>query len=1336
MQTVSSNYETASKNTVRVPSQSVLVDWDNDHSFDDESENVIAIVVEKYIQEYLSSIYSAQADINLINSGDYTPIGEIPSILHTGDNDDYLNKASSQRKLAISSEGYYLSVMEDSGDTSVFFKVSKDGGITWSEAVTISNDGKNPSCFIDSSDNVHITYLNDAGTEVKYVKLTYSSGAWSVGTVREVQGVIKNVVDSYAYANGDSYAPIDNGTVEALYQAFEGDGSDLYKAIVYLKKVGTVSGNIVCSLYAMTGDYGDDGTPTGVAIETSSTTVTANNISTGGEKVEFNFAGTTELEDGVHYCLVLTHTVTGDTNNYIGLLRDSSSSSHAGNGGIMSSSTWYDYNGFVGYDMDFVFYVLNEDDDIKDEAYSNPIIYIAESDKVFVVFKCINYSTDYYIYSTYTENDGVAWDTRDDVTGDTDVKSGFNVGVSDDNLYVIWLNEDDSKIQYATYSNFGTPSDLQTGVSDTDVDISVASYDDIMVVVYKDGVALYLNIFDSTWGSQILVATDSDGYDNYNVCISDGNVYIPFYVTDSEVVRYIKVNLTTEAISERIDAYEGVIGDISCLEAVNTNIVPFSIVDDNTVYFCGLTSNAQYNFRPGVESKIAFGFGAEDKLQVFRGLSELPNSNMKDKKYSIHLYDEIKKLQDYTLPQGELYADIRTDDYVGKILKEYWGTDNYEVISDCESDDNWSRLGDTDDFEETIDDSYDETSDADWRLYSGYYTGLGQSFESSGGILKKCRWNIKKWGSPTGNAVAKIYAITGTFGSTSKPTGSALATSDNFDVSTISNDGNFHEIEFTFSGAEQIELSAGYYCVTIEYSGGDVSNYINIELDRTSSTHSGNASSYSPTFWSSETGDFLFAVYVKPDDNLDNTDFMEGSGSIVFNIDVSRTIDNYAGLRYEPTAIDLSRFYGVGKFRLWVYLSTVEYISNIQLNFGTDTSNYLSIEVESDFAGNDFRIGWNLVEFDWQDAIATGNIDITDVGVFDIIINYTGDQDDAEDFRIDELVCYKPNIPVYYHDKGLNILGLAWFEGNKAAYEIKTACDAEGARFYQSEQGYLVFENRQHYIVNEEHKSIVHRIDFNNATEFNYVNDFNNIINYVEMAVEPRKLQSLKVIWNYGEVPLAFTAGETKTIWASLEDPCSSITDPASTTDYTANVQEDGGGADKTAQISIDITKFAKAAKMDITNNDAGTVYLTFLQLRGTPYEKQGKVLVISENKVSQRRYGLKKNSSDVSENKYFQNSEDVQTLADMIIEIYAQPSGIISFDSRCLPQLQIGDLVSVLNNQTNTSFIQRIIGIKISYNENGLNFSVITRRVLQTELLDYFTINVSSIAGDDIIAP
>jgi hypothetical protein len=512
--------------------------------------------------------------------------------------------------------------------------------------------------------------------------------------------------------------------------------------------------------------------------------------------------------------------------------------------------------------------------------------------------------------------------------------------------------------------------------------------------------------------------------------------------------------------------------------------VPFLTLDisDTTVYFSGLISNAQYNFRPGIDAKISFGFGEEDKLQIFRGLSEAPKANIKDGKIEVHFYDQIKKLQDFTLPQGSLYSNIRTDDYINKVLKEYFGEDSYIVINPCDS-----------------------------LSYNGNWVGIG--------------------------------------------------------------DG--------------VNLS------------------------------------------------------------VDTDDMMEGSGSILFDIDADYKANNSAGIGCVFTSpMDFSVYNRNCKFRTWVYIPDVTYITGLSLDM-TDTSvdsNTMVLVAEKDFKGDDFTNGWNLVEFDFSDPFyVDSGFDDSDIYFIGISVTYSVDQDDLSGFRFDDFIMYTKDVPSYYHDKGLNTLGLAWFSGNKAAYEIKTACDAEGGRFYQHEQGYFVFENRQHYVVNEEHKSIVHNIDFNNAIDFGYMNDFSNIINQVELEVEPRVIQTKQVIWNYGEVPLAFTAGETKTIWASLEDPCGLISDPVATTDYTANAQSDGGGADKTAEIGISITKFAQASKLEITNNDAGTVYLTFLQLQGTPYQKQGKILVIAENKVSQQKYGLKKNSYDIRTNKYFQNSEDVQ---------------------------------------------------------------------------------------------
>jgi hypothetical protein len=62
---------------------------------------------------------------------------------------------------------------------------------------------------------------------------------------------------------------------------------------------------------------------------------------------------------------------------------------------------------------------------------------------------------------------------------------------------------------------------------------------------------------------------------------------------------------------------------------------------------------------------------------------------------------------------------------------------------------------------------------------------LGQSFTGNGLVLNSATFRIIKNNSPTGNIYAKIYAHTGTFGTSSVPTGAALAISAAYDAATV-----------------------------------------------------------------------------------------------------------------------------------------------------------------------------------------------------------------------------------------------------------------------------------------------------------------------------------------------------------------------------------------------------------------------------------------------------------------------------------------------------------------------------------------------------------------------
>jgi len=150
------------------------------------------------------------------------------------------------------------------------------------------------------------------------------------------------------------------------------------------------------------------------------------------------------------------------------------------------------------------------------------------------------------------------------------------------------------------------------------------------------------------------------------------------------------------------------------------------------------------------------------------------------------------------------------------------------------------------------------------NLYSGSVTAVGQSFTIGAddvGVYS-IGLNLRKTGSPTGTVYLKIYAHSGTFGTSSIPTGATLATASTLDVSTVTSFGN--NKYFYFTGEQAITLSSGTnYVFVVEYSGGDASNYLMVSKN-TSGTHEGNLSTYNGS-WNASAGDDIasFSVTAK-----------------------------------------------------------------------------------------------------------------------------------------------------------------------------------------------------------------------------------------------------------------------------------------------------------------------------------------------------------------------------------------------------------------------------------------------------------------------------------------
>lgn len=194
--------------------------------------------------------------------------------------------------------------------------------------------------------------------------------------------------------------------------------------------------------------------------------------------------------------------------------------------------------------------------------------------------------------------------------------------------------------------------------------------------------------------------------------------------------------------------------------------------------------------------------------------------------------------------------------------------------------------------------------DTDQPVGDGTTEALAQSFTSVGGRLSRFAFNVKKTGTPTGNAVVKLYAHTGVLGTSSIPTSEPLATSETFDVATLT--GSYNLISFDFK--DNITLTgATNYEIVFEYTGGDISNFVQLQSDSSGPSHIGNFASFNGTTWTPLAGvDLLFSVWsgnlvisaLSGSDPTTSTSVDQGQ--VIINNISNITLTNLVGVGAEP----------------------------------------------------------------------------------------------------------------------------------------------------------------------------------------------------------------------------------------------------------------------------------------------------------------------------------------------------------------------------------------------------------------------------------------------------
>ena len=157
----------------------------------------------------------------------------------------------------------------------------------------------------------------------------------------------------------------------------------------------------------------------------------------------------------------------------------------------------------------------------------------------------------------------------------------------------------------------------------------------------------------------------------------------------------------------------------------------------------------------------------------------------------------------------------------------------------------------------SIIDTYHETNrNLLTQLHSGGPTNASQSFTGTGETIEHVAFLLRKINTPTGDVTYSIHAHSGTYGTSSVPTGNALA-SGSFDIESLTGGLVYKYITtpISFTPTEGTK-----YTVVVSFGGGDVTNNLAVGTDTSSPTHSGNIAEFDGSWDASSGEDAIFAL--------------------------------------------------------------------------------------------------------------------------------------------------------------------------------------------------------------------------------------------------------------------------------------------------------------------------------------------------------------------------------------------------------------------------------------------------------------------------------------------
>lgn len=136
------------------------------------------------------------------------------------------------------------------------------------------------------------------------------------------------------------------------------------------------------------------------------------------------------------------------------------------------------------------------------------------------------------------------------------------------------------------------------------------------------------------------------------------------------------------------------------------------------------------------------------------------------------------------------------------------------------------------------------------------WSAVSQSFLCSvAARLTSCKFYVKKTGSPVGNLRARLYAHTGTYGTSSVPTGAVLDESASVAMAELGT--SYALVTFTFTGGYMMQPNTNY-CIVLYANDATTlgaGNSPTFGDDASTPSHGGNMAGYKNSSWN------LYAAY-------------------------------------------------------------------------------------------------------------------------------------------------------------------------------------------------------------------------------------------------------------------------------------------------------------------------------------------------------------------------------------------------------------------------------------------------------------------------------------------